>query len=111
MKINAKSYAYNIRVSAQKCRLVADLIRGLKVDKALDILEFEQKKSTIYIKKVLLSAISNAENNYGADVDSLYIQQICIDKGPSLKRFSARAKGRGDRIEKQTCHINVAVGN
>ena len=110
MKICAKSYAYNIRVSAQKCRLVADLIRGLKVDKALTILQFEQKKSTIYIQKVLMSAIANAENNFDADVDSLYVQHICIDKGPSMKRFSARAKGRGDKIEKQTCHINVAVG-
>lgn len=110
MEICAKSYAYNIRVSAQKCRLVADLVRGLKVDKALDILKFEQKKSSQFITRVLMSAVSNAENNLGADVDKLYIQHIYVDKGPSMKRSSARAKGRGDRIEKQTCHINVAVG-
>jgi large subunit ribosomal protein L22 len=98
------------RVSAQKCRLVADLIRGNKVSNALNILEFTPKKSALLIKKVLMSAISNAEHNHGADIDELFVEEIYIDKGPSLKRFSARAKGRGNRIEKQTCHINIVVG-
>jgi large subunit ribosomal protein L22 len=98
------------KVSAQKCRLVADLIRGFSVDKALNTLEFTQKKSAELIKKVLESAIANAEHNDGADIDELFVKEIYIDKGPSLKRFSARAKGRGNRIEKQTCHINIVVG-
>ena len=98
------------RVSAQKCRLVADLIRGFKVNKALNTLQFTQKKSAVLIKKVLESAIANAEHNDGADIDELFVKEICIDKGPSLKRFSPRAKGRGNRIEKQTCHINIVVG-
>lgn len=108
MKVSAHSK--NIRVSAQKCRLVADLIRGLEVAKALNVLEFSQKKSAGILKKTLESAIANAEHNEGADIDALKVKEICIDKGPSLKRFTARAKGRGNKIEKQTCHINVVVG-
>lgn len=100
----------NIRVSAQKCRLVADLIRGLHVATALNILEFTQKKSAKILKKTLESAIANAEHNEGLDIDDLFVREIYIDKGPSLKRFTARAKGRGSRIEKQTCHINIMVG-
>ena len=104
------AHSKNIRVSAQKCRLVADLIRGLSVSKALSILEFNQKKSAGIIKKTVESAIANAEHNQGADIDNLYVREIYIDKGASLKRFTARAKGRGSKIEKQTCHINVVVG-
>jgi len=89
---------------------VADLIRGLGVAKALNILEFTQKKSAGILKKTLESAIANAEHNEGADIDSLCVKEIYIDKGPSLKRFTARAKGRGNKIEKQTCHINIVVG-
>jgi len=108
MKVSA--YLKGIRVSAQKCRLVADLIRGLKVGRALNVLQFNNKKSAAILKKVLESAIANAEHNDGADIDALLVKEICVDKGPSLKRFSARAKGRGNRIEKQTCHVNVVVG-
>lgn len=99
-----------IRVSAQKCRLVADLVRGLPVASALNVLQFSQQKSAGIIKKTLESAIANAEHNKGADIDTLTVKEIYIDKGPSLKRFTARAKGRGSKIEKQTCHINVTVG-
>ena len=99
------------RLSAQKGRLVADQIRGLPVDRALNILAFSPKKGATVIKKVLESAIANAEHNDGADIDSLKVVTIYVDKGPSLKRFTARAKGRGNRIEKQTCHITVTVGD
>jgi len=99
------------RLSAQKGRLVADQIRGLSVDSALSILAFSPKKGSEIIKKVLESAIANAEHNEGADIDALKVKTIYVDKGPSLKRFTARAKGRGNRIEKQTCHITVTVGD
>lgn len=101
----------NARISAQKARLVADLIRGKDVAQALNILAFSPKKGAELIKKVLESAIANAEHNKGADIDKLRIVTIYVDKAASLKRFQARAKGRGNRIEKQTCHINVTVGN
>lgn len=101
----------NARISAQKARLVADLIRGKNIDQALNILTFSPKKGAELIKKVLESAVANAEHNEGADIDELKVVTIYVDKGPSLKRFQARAKGRGNRIEKQTCHINVIVGN
>jgi large subunit ribosomal protein L22 len=100
-----------VRLSAQKCRLVADLIRGKSVDQALNILAFSPKKGAAIVKKVLESAIANAEHNEGADIDTLKVTTVFVDKGPSLKRFTARAKGRGNRIEKQTCHISLTVGN
>jgi len=103
----------NIRgahISAQKARLVADLIRGKSVEQALNILTFSPKKAAGIVKKALNSAIANAEHNDGADVDELKVTTIYVDKATSLKRFSARAKGRGNRIEKQTCHIVVKVG-
>lgn len=108
--MNVVAQLKGARVSAQKCRLVADLIRGFKVSNALNTLQFTPKKSAELIKKVLESAIANAEHNDGADIDELFVKEIFIDKGPSLKRFSPRAKGRGNRIEKQTCHINIVVG-
>ncbi|MES2365616.1 MAG: 50S ribosomal protein L22 [Pseudomonadota bacterium] len=98
-------------MSAQKGRLVADQIRGLSVDKALNILAFSPKKGAGVIKKVLESAIANAEHNEGADIDELKVAVITVDQGPSMKRFMARAKGRGNRINKQTCHIVVTVGD
>lgn len=101
----------NARLSAQKARLVADLVRGQSVEKALNVLAFTPKKGAQIIRSVLESAIANAEHNEGADIDALKVAVIYVDKGPSLKRFSARAKGRGDRIEKQTCHITVTVGD
>jgi len=99
-----------VRLSAQKGRLVADLVRGKPVDQALNILTFSPKKGAGIIKKVLESAIANAEHNDGADIDTLKVKTIHVEKGMSLKRFTARAKGRGNRIEKQTCHIYLTVG-
>ncbi|SRR5882724_6592299 len=103
--------AKNIHLSAQKGRLVADQIRGLPVAQALNILTFSPKKGAEIIKKALQSAIANAEHNDGADIDELKVKIIYIDKATSLKRFIARAKGRGNQIEKQTCHVTVSVGN
>jgi large subunit ribosomal protein L22 len=99
------------RISPQKARLVADQVRGLPVGRATDVLAFSPKKGAQLIKKLLLSAISNAENNDGADVDELKISRIFVDEGPRLKRFAARAKGRGTRIIKRTSHITVVVGD
>jgi large subunit ribosomal protein L22 len=98
-------------VSDQKARLVADQVRGLPVAKALNLLTFSPKKSAVLIKKVLESAIANAEHNDGADIDELKITSIYVDKAIVMRRFAARAKGRGARILKQTCHIHVTVGN
>jgi len=109
--METKASLRSARLSAQKGRLVADLIRGKKVDQALNILTFSPKKGAFLIKKVLESAIANAEHNDGADIDELKVKTILVEKGAVLKRFTARAKGRGDRISKQTCHIYVTVGN
>ena len=101
-----------VRLSTDKGRLVADLIRGRPVDQALNILTFTQKKKAAgIIKKALESAIANAEHNDGADIDELKVKTIYVEQGATLKRFSARAKGRGNRISKGTCHIYVTVGN
>src|SRR5271169_188267 len=100
-----------VRLSAQKGRLVADQIRGLPVGQALNILAFSPKKGAVIIKKALESAIANAEHNDGADIDELKVRTIYVDKGASLKRMIARDKGRGNNIEKQTCHITITVGN
>lgn len=109
MEVHARlTYA---RISAQKCRLVADQIRGLQVERALDVLRFSSKKAAGMVRKVLESAIANAEHNEGADIDELKVSRVFIDEGPTLKRFRARAKGRGVRILKRTSHITVAVGD
>ena len=100
-----------VRLSADKGRLVADLVRGKKVDQALSILTFTPKKAAVIIRKALESAIANAEHNDGADIDELKVKTIYVEQGASLKRFTARAKGRGNRISKPTCHIFVTVGN
>ena len=97
------------RISAQKCRLVADQIRGLPVEKALNVLTFSQKKAAAMVRKVLESAIANAEHNEGADVDELTVAAIYVNEGRTLKRFRARAKGRGTRILKRNSHITVMV--
>jgi large subunit ribosomal protein L22 len=99
------------RVSPQKCRLVADQIRGLPVERALNILMFSPKKSAGIVRKVLESAIANAEHNEGADIDELSVAAICVNEGRTLKRFRARAKGRGTRILKRNSHITVTVGD
>ena len=109
--METKAILRGVRLSAQKGRLVADQIRGLKVDKALDVLTFSPKKGAKIIKKVLESAIANAEHNEGADVDELKVNTIYLDKATNLRRFTARAKGRGNVILKQTCHIHVSVGD
>ena len=100
-----------VRLSAQKGRLVADQIRGLPVDRALSILTFSPKKGAKILKKVLESAIANAEHNDGADIDELKVKTIYVDKAETLKRTTARAKGRGNIIGKQSCHIHVVVGD
>jgi len=99
------------RISPQKARLVADQVRGLPVARALEVLQFSNKKAAHPIKKVLESAIANAEHNEGADIDELKVTRICVDAGPLIKRWRARAKGRGVRILKRTSHINVTVGD
>ncbi len=99
----------NARHSAQKCRLVADLVRGLQVSKALNVLQHVQKRAALLVKQTLESAIANAENNFGADIDELRISSIFVDNAPMFKRFRARAKGRGARILKRNCHITVGV--
>jgi large subunit ribosomal protein L22 len=105
------AYLKNARVSAQKARLVADQIRGLSVSKALPILSFSPKKSAVLIKKALESALANAEHNFGLDIDSLRISEILVDKAAVMRRFSPRAKGRGNVVLKQSCHIKIAVSN
>ncbi len=97
------------RISAQKCRLVADQVRGLPVAQALDILRFSNKKAAGLVRKVLESAIANAEHNEGLDIDELKVSTIHVDEGPVMKRIKPRAKGRADRILKRTCHITVKV--
>jgi large subunit ribosomal protein L22 len=99
------------RISAQKARLVADQVRGLGVEQALDLLTFSTKKGAALIKKVLESAIANAEHNEGADVDELKVSTIFVDEGITMKRIMPRAKGRADRICKRSCHITVKVAD
>lgn len=99
------------QLSAQKARLVADQIRGKSVEAALDILEFSSKKAAALMKKVLESAIANAEHNEGADVDELRVSTVFVDEGSTLKRIKPRAKGRADRILKRSCHITVKVAD
>jgi large subunit ribosomal protein L22 len=99
------------RVSAQKARLIADQIRGLPVERALNILVFSPKKSAGMMRKVLESAIANAEHNEGADIDELSVAAVYVNEGRTLKRFRARAKGRGTRILKRNSHITVTVGD
>ena len=97
-------------ISAQKVRLVVNMVRGMQVEKAIDVLTFTQKKAADLVKKVLMSAIANAENNKGADIDELFISKIYVDGGPSSRRFRARARGRSASIIKRSCHIVVEVG-
>ncbi|WP_136255931.1 MULTISPECIES: 50S ribosomal protein L22 [Halomonadaceae] len=107
MEVTAK--LRGARLSAQKARLVADQVRGKPVAEALDLLTFSPKKASKLVKKVLQSAIANAEENNGMDIDELRVSTICVDEGMTLKRIKPRAKGRADRILKRTCHITVMV--
>ena len=109
MQVSAK--LVHARISPQKGRLVADQIRGLPVERALQMLTFSTKKAAGMIQKVLESAIANAEHNEGADIDELKVATIMVDEGPVMKRLHARAKGRGNRIVKRTSHITVTVGD
>jgi large subunit ribosomal protein L22 len=111
MSTQTQAVVRGVRLSADKGRLVADLVRGKKVDQARNILKFTQKKAAGIVLKALDSAIANAEHNDGADIDELKITSIYVEQGTTLKRFAARAKGRGNRISKGTCHIYVTVGN
>jgi len=99
------------RTSPQKARLVADQIRGLSVEKALELLTYSPKKSAVLLKKVLDSAIANAEHNEGADIDELVVSKVFIDEGPTMKRIKPRAKGRADRVLKRSSHITVVVSD
>ena len=99
----------NARIAAQKMRLVADQVRGLPVEQAINVLAFSNKRAAHLIKKVLESAIANAEHNDGADVDELKISLICVDEGPTMKRWRARARGRAAKILKRTSHVTVTV--
>lgn len=101
----------NAALSAQKCRLVADMIRTVEVSKAVDILKFTQKKGARIILKLLESAIANAENNNGVDIDELKVSTIFVDEAPTFKRIRARAKGRANRILKRNCHITIKVSD
>jgi large subunit ribosomal protein L22 len=111
MTMEAKAILRTARISPQKARLVADQVRGMPASRAYELLKFSDKKAAHMIGKVLYSAISNAENNHGADIDELKVATIMVDEGPVLKRFMARAKGRGTRILKRTSHITVVVGS
>jgi large subunit ribosomal protein L22 len=109
MEANAKLKF--IRISPQKARLVADQIRGMPVDDAIDLLKFSPKKAAELMKKVLESAIANAEHNEGADIDELRVHTVLVDEGPTFKRYRARARGRGNRILKRTSHISLTVSD
>lgn len=109
--MRTQSSLKHARISAQKARLVADQVRGAKVERALELMEFSNKKASVMIKKLLDSAIANAEHNEGADIDELKVTAVTVDEGPIMKRMRARAKGRGNRILKRTCHITVVVAD
>ena len=109
--METKAILRGVRLSAQKGRLVADQIRGMKVEQALNTLAFSPKRGAQIIRKVVESAIANAEHNDGADIDVLKVKTIYVEEGMSLKRFTARAKGRGNRILKPTGHIYLSVGD
>ncbi|MCS5709389.1 50S ribosomal protein L22 [Candidatus Berkiella cookevillensis] len=108
--MSAQAILRNAQLSPQKCRLVANEIRGMPVEKAVEKLQYIEKKAAQIIKKVLDSAISNAEHNLGLDIDDLKVQSIMVDEAPMLKRFRPRAKGRGNRILKRRSHIKIVVG-
>ena len=111
MATETKASVRGVRLSADKGRLVADLIRGKPVDQAINILAYSPKKGAAIIRKLLESAIANAEHNDGADIDTLKVKTVFVERGMFLKRFQARAKGRGNRVLKHTCHIFITVGD
>ena len=109
--METKASLRGAHLSAQKGRLVADMVRGMPVDKAMNILAFSPKKGASLVKKLLESAIANAEHNDGADIDTLKVKTIYVERGMFLKRFHPRAKGRGFRVQKASCHIYITVGD
>ncbi|MDT8410013.1 MAG: 50S ribosomal protein L22 [Wenzhouxiangellaceae bacterium] len=109
MSMEATAKLKGARISAQKARLIADQVRGLNVERADEVLSFSTKKGAHIVRKVLLSAVANAEHNQGADIDELKISVVMVDEGPTLKRGRARAKGRYTRILKRTSHITITV--
>ena len=109
--METKASLRGAHLSAQKGRLVADLVRGKKVDEAINILAFSPKRGAALMKKLLESAIANAEHNDGADIDALKVKTVFVERGTFLKRFQARAKGRGNRVLKHSCHIYITVGD
>jgi large subunit ribosomal protein L22 len=109
--METKASLRGAHLSAQKGRLVADLVRGKKVDQAINILAFSPKKGAGLVKKLLESAIANAEHNDGADIDALKVKAIHVERGSFQKRFHARAKGRGNRVLRHSCHIYLTVGD
>jgi large subunit ribosomal protein L22 len=109
--MEVKARLSHARIAAQKCRLIADQIRGKDVESALQLLTFSPKKGAAIMKKVLESAIANAEHNEGADIDELKVSRVFVDEGPTMKRIRPRAKGRADRIFKRTSHVTVAVSD
>ena len=111
MATETKASLRGAHISAQKGRLIADLIRGKKVDQAINILAFSPKKGAQLMKKLLESAIANAEHNDGADIDTLKVKTVHVERGAYMKRFMARAKGRGTRVQKHSCHIYLTVGD
>jgi large subunit ribosomal protein L22 len=111
MTMETRAILRGVRLSAQKGRLVADMIRGKPVDKAISILAFSPKRGAALMKKLLESAIANAEHNDGADIDALKVKTVFVERGTFLRRFQARAKGRGNRVLKHTCHIYLTVGD
>ena len=109
--MNVSATLRHARISPQKCRLVADAVRGAPVGKALQILAFMPKKGARIVKKVLESAVANAEHNHGADIDELKVARIMVDEAPTLRRYASRAKGRGTRITKRNSHITIQVAD
>ena len=109
--METRSIVRGVRLSADKGRLVADMIRGKKVDQAINILAFSPKKGAALMRKLLESAIANAEHNDGADIDTLKVKTVHVERGTYMKRFMARAKGRGTRVQKHSCHIYLTVGD
>jgi large subunit ribosomal protein L22 len=109
--MEARAILRMVRLSPQKGRLVADQVRGMSVGNAVNLLKFSNKRAATIIGKVLWSAVNNAENNLGADIDTMFVTQIFLDEGPRLKRMQPRAKGRGAGIVKRTSHVTVVVGD
>ncbi|MEC9330109.1 MAG: 50S ribosomal protein L22 [Pseudomonadota bacterium] len=109
--MEVRAVAKYVRISPQKCRLVADQVRRLPVGQALELLQFSPRKAAAPIRKTLESAIANAEHNQGLDIDELRVDTITIDEGPVLKRWRPRAKGRATPVIKRTSHITVGVSD